>query len=174
MRLREPALESLTADAWSGPSASIRISVVSGIGEALRRGVDNGGPAPDDGLLVGELLQRGERAIHAHRVNPVREEVIDLVFHQRDERADDDGDPIEGEGGELEAQALAGAGRHDDERIAAAEGVVHGLGLAGAKLAKAEVIADAVAEGFFFGGVRAAGMHLGSVVWVRGVRMAPV
>src|SRR5262249_22716950 len=72
----------------------------------------------------------------------VVEEVIDLVFHERDERADDDGNAFEGDGGQLEAEALAGAGRHDDEGVAPAEGRVHGLGLAGAKSAKAEEVAD--------------------------------
>ena len=67
-----------------------------GIGEALGRGVDNGGPAQGDVLLGGDLLAGSERAIHAHRPDAVVEEVIDLVFHQRDERADDDGDRLPG------------------------------------------------------------------------------
>ena len=129
-----------------------------GIGEALGRGVDNAGPALGDVLLGGDLLRRGERAIHAHRPDAVVEEVIDLVFHQRDERADDDGDAFQGESGELEAEALAGAGRHDDEGVAAFEGRVHGLGLAGAKLAKAEVIADAVSQRLVRW-IRAVGLH---------------
>ena len=128
------------------------------IGEALGRGVDNGGPAQGDVLLGGDLLRRRERAIHAHRPDAVVEEVIDLVFHQRDERADDDGDAFQGESGQLEAEALAGAGRHDDEGVAPLEGRVHGLGLAGAKLAKAEVIADPVAQSPI-GRIRAAGTH---------------
>ena len=119
----------------------------SRVGEAFRRGVDNGSPATGDGLLGGELLGRGECAIHADRINAVLEEVIDLVFDQRDEWADDDGDAFEGESGQLEAEALAGAGRHDDEGVAPFEGRVDGLGLAGAKLAKAEVIADSLGQG---------------------------
>ncbi len=43
-----------------------------------------------------------------------------------------------GERGELVAEALAAAGRHDDERVLAVEGRLHGLALAGAEGAQAE------------------------------------
>ena len=54
-------------------------------------------------------------------------ERADLVVHQRDERADDDGDTLAAamahDRRHLVAQALAAAGGHEDERIAAADRV---------------------------------------------------
>ena len=44
-----------------------------------------------------------------------------LVAHERDQRRDDDGQIVAGERRQLVAEALAAAGRHDDERVAPLE-----------------------------------------------------
>jgi hypothetical protein len=54
----------------------------------------------------------------------VRRELVLLVLHQRDERADDERQPGQHEGGELVDERLAAARGHDDERVRAAQ---HGL-----------------------------------------------
>ena len=56
-----------------------------------------------------------------------------LVAHQRDQRRDDHGQVLPGERGELVAEALAAAGRHDHERVAPVERGLHRLALAGAE-----------------------------------------
>ena len=42
-----------------------------------------------------------------------------LVVHESDERADDEGGASAGDGGKLVAEALAGAGGHDEQDVAA-------------------------------------------------------
>ncbi len=46
---------------------------------------------------------------------------VDLVGHQRDQRADHEGQVCSGEAGQLVAEALAAAGRHHDQAVAAIE-----------------------------------------------------
>ena len=60
-------------------------------------------------------------------------ERIALIAHQRDERRDDDREPVERQPWQLVAERLARAGRHHDERVAAGEGRLDGLLLPGAE-----------------------------------------
>ena len=46
-------------------------------------------------------LARGEMRVHGERVHAVRVQLVLLVLHQRDERADDDGEPGKQQRGEL-------------------------------------------------------------------------
>ena len=99
-----------------------------GRGEALGRGEDDRragrcGSASSAALVV---LARGE---HHRRVAEVRQPRA-LVAHQRDQRRDDDGQVVAGERGQLVTEALAAAGGHDDERVAAVERGLDGLALA--------------------------------------------
>jgi hypothetical protein len=52
---------------------------------------------------------------------PERPQGIDLVLHQGDERRDDHPDPVPDQRGDLVAQRLAAAGRHEYQRVAAAD-----------------------------------------------------
>ncbi len=61
-----------------------------------------------------------------------------LVAHEGDQGGDDDGQVVGGECRELVAEALAAAGGHDDERVAAVEGGLDGFALAGAEGGEAE------------------------------------
>ena len=61
-----------------------------------------------------------------------------LVAHQGDERRDDDGQVVAGERGQLVAEALAAAGRHHDERVAAVERGLDRVALARAEGGEAE------------------------------------
>lgn len=74
-------------------------------------------------------------------------EGVDLVFHERDEGADDDGDAFEEQGGELVAEALAGAGGHDGHGGAAGEHVFDDVALARVEAGEAEVVGEGGVEG---------------------------
>ena len=50
---------------------------------------------------------------------PLRDERVDLILHQRDQRRHDDADARPHERGDLVAERLAAAGRHQHERVAA-------------------------------------------------------
>ena len=63
--------------------------------------------------------------------NPVRGELRHLVAHQRDQRRDDDGEPLPHQGRKLVAERLAPAGRHDGEHVAARLDRPHDLLLPG-------------------------------------------
>ena len=81
--------------------------------------------------------ERDARGIH-------RRERIDLVLHERHERRDDERQVVAHERGQLVAQRLPRAGRHDDEHVArrrADRGADGGL-LTGAKGVEAEVLAQ--------------------------------
>ena len=111
----------------------------AGLGEALRRAVDDPGPAVADlRHRVARHLLREARGDHHRRV-AVGREPPPLVGHQRDQRADHDGELVRGEPGELVAEALAAAGGHDDQRVAAGERGLDGLALPGPEAVVAEV-----------------------------------
>ena len=85
-------------------------------------------------LVVG--LRRGQEAA-GHAGLP---EVVDLVLDQGHERGDDDGDPRAQERGQLVAQRLAPARRHQHEDVPARQGGVDRHELVVAELGVAEVV----------------------------------
>src|SRR5262249_24789935 len=83
----------------------------------------------------------GHGAVHLGDGEAVAAEAVGLVLHQRDERRDDEGGggAAQLEGWQLVAEALAGAGGHDDQDVASGDGGSDGLGLAGAEALEPEV-----------------------------------
>jgi hypothetical protein len=75
------------------------------------------------------LFVSGERTVVARRRDAIADQRIDLILHQRDERGHDDGEAIADEGGRLEAERLAAAGRQHDDRITVRQNRVHRLAL---------------------------------------------
>ena len=68
----------------------------------------------------------------------------ELIFHERDERADDEGGAAARDAGELVAEGFAGAGGHDEEDVAAFhDGWADGF-LVGADGGKAEGAVEVV------------------------------
>ncbi len=125
-------------------------------GDALGRGVEQDQAAahhlaldPRRGLAV-------ERRVEEGGVDARFLERADLVVHQRDQRADDDGDAVPGAVADdrrhLVAQALAAAGRHQHERVAAAGDVLDDLFLRAAECGVAEDLAEHLARGDGDGG----------------------
>ncbi len=93
------------------------------------------------GAVERRVVEGGAHAVGAQRV--------DLVFHQRDERRDDDADAGPQQRRDLVAERLAAAGGHEHEGVAAGDDVLDDLELVGAILAKAE---DRVQDGGRVGG----------------------
>ncbi len=80
---------------------------------------------PGGGTIASRVDAVGAEAALAH--------LRDLVLHQRDERADDQGGSAAGDAWQLVAERFAGAGGHDQEHVAAAGGRAAGLLLIGAE-----------------------------------------
>ena len=68
------------------------------------------------GLLVGR-----KRAVDERRWQAERRELIDLIFHQRNQRGNDQSDPRLDDGRQLVAKAFASAGRHDAKTVVAGQ-----------------------------------------------------
>ena len=75
---------------------------------------------------------------------PSAAQPLDLVGHQGDQRADHEGQSGRGEPGQLVAEALAAAGRHHDQAVAALERGLDRLALAGPETVIAHVGKEAV------------------------------
>jgi hypothetical protein len=93
-------------------------------------------------LLDGLRLAPVERRIEAGGLDAKLGQGIDLVLHERDERRDDNGAARSEQGGNLVAQTLAAAGRHEDECVAAVADVVDDFGLGAAEGGIAEDVAQ--------------------------------
>ncbi len=106
--------------------------------EALGRDVEQLElPAADarDALL---LLLEVERAVDEGRGQAARVEGVHLILHQRDERRDDDRHAVAHQRRELEAERLAAARRHHDDRVVAGEDGLDDLALPLAKALEAK------------------------------------
>src|SRR5215203_1971117 len=75
---------------------------------------------------------------------PARVQLSPLVPHQRDQRADNDRQLLARQPGQLVAEALAAAGRHDDQRIAALQSGDDGLALPVPPLRVAQLVQQLV------------------------------
>ena len=109
-----------------------------GVTQALGRHVRHARAAAREALEGGVLVARRERGVEPHHLEPELGQLVVLILHQRDERRDDQRDAVELEGGELVAERLAAAGRHDRQRIDAGDHVADGQALAGTEVADAE------------------------------------
>jgi hypothetical protein len=63
------------------------------------------------------LFRPTERGVDHGGRDAAGDERVHLVFHQRDEGRDDEGDTAETKRGDLEAERFAAAGGHDDESV---------------------------------------------------------
>ena len=82
---------------------------------------------------------RGERRIEECGGDAAGLQSVDLVFHQRDQRRDDDGEAGADERGQLEAERFAAAGGQHGEDVFAGEGVADDFLLQRAKRGEAEI-----------------------------------
>src|SRR3954467_5753709 len=87
-------------------------------------------------------LGPGEMRVHGKGIDTDGCQLILLVLHQRDERADDDGESGEQQRWELVDERLAAAGRHDDERIFSGENSSDRFPLAILEFSMAEALSE--------------------------------
>jgi len=80
-----------------------------------------------------QLVGAGERGVDVGRLDMELAEAIDLVFHKRDERRDDDREPVPEECRDPVADRLTGSRRGDGEHVPAGQLGLHHLDLAGAE-----------------------------------------
>ena len=110
-----------------------------GIGELLGGRVDELLEALGDGPLGLLTLGGRERAVDGDGLEALGAQRLGLILDERDQGADDDRGSRHRQGGELEAKALARAGRHQDQRIPAFQGRPHGALLTRAEPPQAEM-----------------------------------
>ena len=67
-------------------------------------------------------LARRQRAVDRHNVVPFPLEGIGLIFHQRDQRTDDNSGTFHLHAGQLEAQTLSRSRRHEHQSVLARQG----------------------------------------------------
>jgi hypothetical protein len=90
---------------------------------------------PHRGLLIG-----GHRAVVAGCRHAVGLQRVDLVLHQRNQRRDDEGQPVAHQRRDLKTERLAAAGRQDEQGIAAVDDRVHRFALKWAERGVAPVL----------------------------------
>jgi hypothetical protein len=73
-------------------------------------------------------------------------ELIDLIFHQRDQRRDNDSHPLAQQGRELITQGLAATGRQDRYRGPAGQHGFNDLSLSSTKAREAEMASQGVSQ----------------------------
>jgi hypothetical protein len=110
--------------------------------EALGRDVEQLEVAAADARDALLLLLEVERAVDEGRGQAPRVESVHLVLHQRDERRDDDRHALAHERRELEAERLAAARRHHDDRVVAGQHRLDDLALPLAKSLEPEELAE--------------------------------
>ncbi len=110
--------------------------------ETLGRDVEQAQPAlAHRGLRRAPLGGRGERVERRGR-DPLAGELVHLVLHERDEGRNHEDRPVQKQGGQLVADRLARAGRHDGEQVPARERRAHDVFLAGAEGLVPEVASE--------------------------------
>ena len=92
--------------------------------EPLGGDVDEVELAREVRALDGRALRRRLGRVEVGGADAVGDERVDLVVHERDERADDEARALADERGDLVDQALAAAGRHEHDRVAAGDDLV--------------------------------------------------
>ena len=114
--------------------------------QPLGREVEQVELAREERRLDGAALERVLRGVEEPGAHAQRGQRVDLILHQRDQRRDDDADAGPDQRGDLVAERLAAAGRHEHERVAAGDDVLDDLGLLAAERVVAEDALENVAR----------------------------
>ena len=93
----------------------------AGQGDALGRDVEQLEVAPERAAPHLAGLLRGHRAVQAAGGDAAGAERVHLVLHQRDQRRDDQRQPVAGERRKLVAERLPAAGGHEHHRVPSGE-----------------------------------------------------
>ena len=115
--------------------------------EFLRRHEDDLHLARGDPRDGRRFLLFGKRRIErGHRLHAAVVQHVDLIFHQRDERAHDDRRTRQDQGGKLIAQRFAGPGRKDRKRILALHDARNDFLLSGLEVVEMKEVAQSGAQ----------------------------
>ena len=114
----------------------------AGIGEALRRGIEEAHAPVAHRIDHAAVLVRIVGGVEAAGLDAEMAQGRHLVAHERDERRDHEGEPLAGERRQLVAERLAGAGRHDGEHVLAGQHRAHDLLLSFAEGGEAEDVVE--------------------------------
>ena len=115
--------------------------------ELLGRRVDDAQRSRRDAFARAHLLIFGEGRVERHDVGDAAvAQHVELILHQRDQRADDDRGAAEQQRRELIGQALTGAGRQNCERVVTLQDTRHDLFLAGVETGKTELLLERCAQ----------------------------
>ena len=114
--------------------------------EPLGRDVEDVALALRDRPLGVARLARRLVRVERERVDALRDHLVLLVLHERDERAHDQRQPLEHQRGELVDERLPAAGRHHDERVAPAEDRLDRLVLPVLEVVEAEAVREDLAR----------------------------
>ena len=99
------------------------------------------------------LHSRRKRTVEKRGGNVLIAELLDLIFHEGNQRRDDHGQPAAHDGRKLETKAFPRAGGHDAEDIAAGQDVLDDLVLGRTKIVEAEMLLKLLAEVGHWGGI---------------------
>ena len=111
---------------------------VDALGEPLGGDVDQVELAGEVCALDGGALRARLRGVQVGGAHAVGHQRVDLIVHEGDERAHDQAGAGPNQRGDLVDQALAAAGRHEHDRIAARDDLVDRFGLVAAERLVAE------------------------------------
>ena len=125
---------------WRGGVTPARLSraAKAAIGERARARRRGGGACPRRAGARPRRSRSSVDELKRRRGDAEAPHLLDLVAHQRDQRRDDERQPAVEHRGQLVAERLAAAGRHDGEDVLAGEHRRDDLRLAGAETVVAE------------------------------------
>ncbi len=115
--------------------------------EALGGDVDEVELAGDVGPLDLATLVDRLGGVEVGRLHTVGPQGIDLVVHERDERADHEARALTDEGGHLVGDALSATGRHQHDGVSAGDDLLDDVGLVATELVVAEDGVQSLARG---------------------------
>ena len=107
--------------------------------ETLRRDIEQLQPAKDGILQRRDNLAARHGGIDCRRLDAVGLKVGHLIFHQGDQRRDDNADAIGREGRYLKGDGLTTTCRHQSQRVVAAANAVYDVALNAAKVVIAPI-----------------------------------
>ena len=115
--------------------------------EFFGRRIDDANVARGNALAGACFLIFGERRVERDDVgDSALAQHVELILHQRDQRADDDRGAFEQERRQLIGEALARSGRENGKRILASEDARNDLFLAGVKAGEAKLLLKRCAQ----------------------------
>ena len=110
--------------------------------EALRGEIQNLTFAPLNLLMELARLAGRQVGVHCQRIHADGIQLVELVLHESDERADDERQPGHQDRRKLIDERLSAAGRHDHDGIAATQHSLHRLPLTLLEIAMSEPVGE--------------------------------